>query len=698
MSQTDQLVPRSNLALPPGRRVAVLARLDTRLSPHAVLGLREGDAHVIRNVGGIVDDAAIRSLAISQNLYETEEIIVLDLDGDVRAGVEKIKASPVPAPRRQGQGVPLRGRVGGAARGRLSEAPGRCRAGSYDPAMQIDGLRSTPPRRRSATSCGPGWRRTPDAVAVTSATRSLTWAELEEESARLAGGYRGLGLEPGDRLASLMPNRIDLVVHYLACFKAGLVATPLNYRYTAPRDRPRADGQRRPRAARPRRAGRGRRRQRAGRWARAGDDRLRRRRAAERRRRGGGAGAHEFAALLAAEPLAAPAEPPTPPTRRRSSSPPAAPARPRASPTADESLRWMIASAAAAFGLERRGHLPARLLDVAHRLLPLGAERALGRRPRGRRPDHRQPRDPAAAARAAADRDGDDPGRALGSDSRPRPAAARLRLAADLPRRLRQGLDRAAARVRRRRRLPDRRGLRDDRGRPGDPEPALRGDQTGLDRDPDRRLQHRLSATRTASRSGRRRWAGSGSAPAARWSATGRRPRRPPRWCVDGWLDSGDLARADEDGYLWFFGRKKQVIVHDGSNISPYEVEGALVEHPAIALAGAVGVHDDVHGENVRAYVTLRRGRRAAHPRRPDRPLPRARRLQGPGGDRLPRRDAAQPDRQDRPRRPEADGRRPPAPARARVRFAPTALAASAALADRCWRRRGQVRPGRARG
>ena len=51
----------------------------------------------------------------------------------------------------------------------------------------------------------------------------------------------------------------------------------------------------------------------------------------------------------------------------------------------------------------------------------------------------------------------------------------------------------------------------------------------------------------------------------------------------DGWLDSGDLARPDEDGYLWFFGRKKQVIVHDGSNISPLEIEEALVEHPAIA-------------------------------------------------------------------------------------------------------------------
>jgi acyl-coenzyme A synthetase/AMP-(fatty) acid ligase len=77
---------------------------------------------------------------------------------------------------------------------------------------------------------------------------------------------------------------------------------------------------------------------------------------------------------------------------------------------------------------------------------------------------------------------------------------------------------------------------------------------------------------------------------------------------TDDWLDSGDLARADDDGYLWFFGRKKQVIVHDGSNISPYEVEGALVEHPAVALAGAVGIHDEVHGENVRAYVTLNEG------------------------------------------------------------------------------------------
>jgi len=98
-----------------------------------------------------------------------------------------------------------------------------------------------------ANPCGPlnellaaGLSR-PEQVAIISADKALSWRQLEEESDRLAGGYAGLGLEPGDRVASLMPNRVDLVVHYLACFKAGLVATPLNYRYP-PRARPCADG------------------------------------------------------------------------------------------------------------------------------------------------------------------------------------------------------------------------------------------------------------------------------------------------------------------------------------------------------------------------------------------------------------------------------------------------------------------------
>jgi carbonic anhydrase len=61
----------------PAKRVAVLACMDARLDPAKVLGLREGDAHVIRNGGGVVTDDAIRSLAISQNLLGTEEIILI---------------------------------------------------------------------------------------------------------------------------------------------------------------------------------------------------------------------------------------------------------------------------------------------------------------------------------------------------------------------------------------------------------------------------------------------------------------------------------------------------------------------------------------------------------------------------------------------------------------------------------------------
>jgi len=74
---------------------------------------------------------------------------------------------------------------------------------------------------------------------------------------------------------------------------------------------------------------------------------------------------------------------------------------------------------------------------------------------------------------------------------------------------------------------------------------------------------------------------------------------------VDGWLDTGDVMRVDKDGYLWFCGRKKQIIIHDGSNICPQEVEEALAEHPAIQSVGVIGVLDLIHGENVRAYVTL---------------------------------------------------------------------------------------------
>ncbi len=139
MSATDELVQNSetyassfdkgDLPLPPGKKVAVLACMDARLNPYGILGLSEGDAHVIRNAGGVVSDDAIRSLAISQNLLGTQEIVLIhhtdcgmltftdeefaskledetgerpewdvhtfsDLEGDVKDGISQIKASP----------------------------------------------------------------------------------------------------------------------------------------------------------------------------------------------------------------------------------------------------------------------------------------------------------------------------------------------------------------------------------------------------------------------------------------------------------------------------------------------------------------------------------------------------------------------------------------------------------------------------
>ena len=90
MSVTDQLLENNEkyaasfqgpLPLPPARHVAVLACMDARLDVHDLLGLEEGDAHVIRNAGGVAGDDAIRSLAISQRLLGTREIVLIHHTG-----------------------------------------------------------------------------------------------------------------------------------------------------------------------------------------------------------------------------------------------------------------------------------------------------------------------------------------------------------------------------------------------------------------------------------------------------------------------------------------------------------------------------------------------------------------------------------------------------------------------------------------
>ncbi|MGI8845810.1 MAG: beta-class carbonic anhydrase [Thermoleophilaceae bacterium] len=87
MSTTDELLSnaedyaasfaKGDLPLPPAKKVAVVACMDARLVPSRMLGLEEGDAHVIRNAGGVITDDEIRSLAISQRLLGTEEIILI---------------------------------------------------------------------------------------------------------------------------------------------------------------------------------------------------------------------------------------------------------------------------------------------------------------------------------------------------------------------------------------------------------------------------------------------------------------------------------------------------------------------------------------------------------------------------------------------------------------------------------------------
>ena len=87
MSVTDEVLrnaeqyassfDKGDLPMPPGRKLAVVACMDARLIPTRVLGLNEGDAHVIRNAGGVVTDDTIRSLAISQRLLGTEEIVLI---------------------------------------------------------------------------------------------------------------------------------------------------------------------------------------------------------------------------------------------------------------------------------------------------------------------------------------------------------------------------------------------------------------------------------------------------------------------------------------------------------------------------------------------------------------------------------------------------------------------------------------------
>ena len=81
-----------------------------------------------------------------------------------------------------------------------------------------------------------------------------------------------------------------------------------------------------------------------------------------------------------------------------------------------------------------------------------------------------------------------------------------------------------------------------------------------------------------------------------------------------GWFHTGDLMRQDEKGNLWFVSRKKHLIIRGGSNISPVEVESALLSHPAVRDAAVVGISDPELGQRVTGFVQLESGAQSADP------------------------------------------------------------------------------------
>ncbi|UFP93661.1 class I adenylate-forming enzyme family protein [Gloeobacter morelensis] len=437
----------------------------------------------------------------------------------------------------------------------------------------------------------------PDKPALVSLEARWTWRDLDQVTDRLAANLLSLGLQSGDRVASLMPNRTALVLHYLACLKAGLVATPLNYRYVPPEidhalevsgaSLLLAHAERDDDIAASKLAGK----LPLGVISYGGKD--------ER--------SSSFETLCDRQPanLELPSPAPDDPAFIFFTS--GSTGLPKGVTHSFASFGWMVASAIQGLELTPQDvMLPGSSLSHIGGSLSSLAALAAGARVIVARtfdacellPLLRDERPtilvmlPAALFSLVRDHD------AAHKDF----ASLKLCLS---------GGDKVAAKLEQE--FADLTGLCIDEsygmteigfaavnppsgvnkpGSVGCPFPGFSmsiRDEGGVE---------------VAQSQQGRLWVKSPSNMVEYWNA----PEATKITLQDGWLDTGDIMRVDAEGYLWFCGRKKQIIVHDASNISPQEVEEALLEHAAVESAGVVGVHDLVHGENVRAYITLRQG------------------------------------------------------------------------------------------
>jgi acyl-CoA synthetase (AMP-forming)/AMP-acid ligase II len=439
-----------------------------------------------------------------------------------------------------------------------------------------------------------GLAERPDEPALISLQACWTWRELDRDADRLAGNLLALGLRPGDRVASLLPNRCMAEVLYIACIRAGLVATPLNYRYMAPE----IDHALRVSEASVLVAH----------GERDGDIALSD--VASQLPLGriaygaGSDGPASLEAMIAREP----------PAMELPAVDPAAPAfifftsgstgSPKGVTHSCETIGWIAASTAAGLAFTPNDtFLTASSLSheggvgFSFAALSAGASVAIAR--------HFDPDEylpllrrvcptviwilPAALVRLVEDQG------ATKEDF------ASLRYCATGGDKLPAELEREFE-VKAGFRIHETYGMTEIGSATGNPPAGLNKPGSIGPLSPGYELEIRDDdGNELPAKCEGRLWIRSPTTMTGYWN----RPDATAEVLVDGWLDTGDVMSVDEDGYLWFAGRKKQIIVHDGSNISPQDVEGALLAHPAVASAGVVGVHDLAHGENVRAYVTL---------------------------------------------------------------------------------------------
>ncbi|MEM6658306.1 MAG: class I adenylate-forming enzyme family protein [Pseudomonadota bacterium] len=436
----------------------------------------------------------------------------------------------------------------------------------------------------------------PDGIALYALDGALTWREIDAACGRLARSYLNIGLRPGDRVASIMPNRAALVIHYLACMRAGLVAMPLNYRYSAA-DMDYALGLATPSAllvhgerAHDISAVSGIARLPVGVIAHAGKI----------------DGAFDIQDLIDAKSKEA-----LPDVQAKS---PAfifftsgTTGKPKGVTHSHASMGSMVASNAQGLGLAPQDVvLPASWISHTAGLrltfagLWAGAKTNIARRftpdellglLRQTRPTVAQilPAPLAALLKSpGAVREDFTSLKTMmaGGDKPPQTVVKAFDALAGVPIGSFYGMTEMGTSH------SNTHGGTNKAGAVGLNNPGYTSE-----------LRNEAGQEVSVGADGRH-WVKSPSMMTGYWND----PEATAGAFQDGWLDTGDLMRRDADGYFWFRGREKQIIVHDGSNISPAEVEDALTGHPAVAAAAVVGVRDEMHGEDVWAFVSLAEG------------------------------------------------------------------------------------------